>query len=992
MRKTLSPTTKRRASKTLTSMLTVLLSIAPASIGAASVQAAEAVDVISLYVPHYTVDESDEAVVMTVTRSNPTSGSVSVDFAAKGGTAVAGSDFIASSGTLTFGPGETSKSIVVPLINDAQHESEESFEVELSNPVNAVIGSIAKAGVTVTDNDAAVGPGRLSLEHSYYSAGEDIGSTGVTILRTDGSDGEVSVEMNSVSGSATEGSDYESFHSTVTFAPGEISKTVDIVIYDDGETEGDESFTIALSNPTNGAILGDSPSADFQIIDNDNWMPDPPGQFQLESETYTVNEGGTSATLIVTRTNGAGGTVSVPYGVSGGSASEGSDYGSVGGSVTFNEGETWKAIDVPIYDDGEYEGDETFHVSLGPPSDGSLGSITSSTVTITDNDPPPSGAGELQFETVYYQAGEGDGTLTLTVKRELGSAGEVSVDYYPTNDTAMNGSDYGLNGGTLTFTDGETSKTITVNLIDDNQIEAEEKFFVFITNPTNGATLGEWQTAQITLADNDTPAPLHGKVEFDSDNAGVQEGEGTVTLIVNRVEGYDGDIAVTYSTSDGSASSGSDYEAATGTIRFASGETSKTVTIPVYDDSEIENNENFTVTLSNPTNGAALGSIPSIDVTVLDNDQWIPDPPGQLQLEASSYSVDETGSYAVLSVIRTNGAGGTVTVPYGIGGGSAAEGSDFIGAGGELSFAEGETAKIIEVPILDDSEYEGNETFYVSLGTPTGGAELGAITSSEVTIIDNDPQPERYPGQFEFDNSIYDIIEGEGALTLTINRTNGSDGEVSVDYSTINGTAESGADFEAATGTLYYAEGETSKTISIPIRDNATLELPEYFTISLSHPTNGAVLGAIAQATVRIADNDSWYSRNTKLQFDKPLYTVTENEGAAVSLVVERSGSTQGELTVQYATEDGSALAGKDYIAASGTLTFGAGEVRKAIQVHIIDDNKIEPLKRFSIRLSAPSNGAKLGPADQANVIIRDDDRRGRPGTHYPFLSDEDVE
>ncbi|WP_219643978.1 Calx-beta domain-containing protein [Cohnella sp. CFH 77786] len=351
------------------------------------------------------------------------------------------------------------------------------------------------------------------------------------------------------------------------------------------------------------------------------------------------------------------------------------------------------------------------------------------------------------------------------------------------------------------------------------------------------------------------PAP--GEIGLEYDSYAVSENEGYVYLSVIRYNGSDGEVAVDYTTSDGTASGGSDYETAGGTLTFAAGETSKTISVPIYNDTDTEGDESFTVTLGNPTNGATLGTITGSNVSIVDDDTWIPDPPGQLQLDTASATVDEGGSFVSLLVTRTSGAGGTVTVDYGVGGGSASEGSDFTGTSGSLTFAEGETWKTIEVPILDDAEYEGNENFTVSLFNATGGASLGTITSAVVTITDNDPyvEPE---GRAVFVDRIVKTEENSGIVTVTVIRKGGSAGILKIRYETADGSAIAGEDYTAAEGTLAFADGETVKTIEIQIKEDSKQERKETFQVRIWNASfAGGDFAREARNTAEITINDN---------------------------------------------------------------------------------------------------------------------------------------
>ncbi|WP_435686576.1 Calx-beta domain-containing protein, partial [Sedimenticola selenatireducens] len=203
--------------------------------------------------------------------------------------------------------------------------------------------------------------------------------------------------------------------------------------------------------------------------------------------------------------------------------------------------------------------------------------------------------------------------------------------------------------------------------------------------------------------------------------------------------GSSGAVSVDYATSDGTAIAGQDYQATSGTLDFADGETSQSFSVVVLDDALYEGDESFSISLSNPQGGATLGALQSAQAVVLDDD---PAPqPGTLALASGSYSVSEGGASIQFTVQRSAGSDGVVTVDYATADGSATAGSDYTASAGTLTLLDGQVSASFSVTILDDSEFEGDEEFGVTLSAPGGGATLGAPGGATTTIVDNDPPP-----------------------------------------------------------------------------------------------------------------------------------------------------------------------------------------------------------------------------------------------------------
>lgn len=346
----------------------------------------------------------------------------------------------------------------------------------------------------------------------------------------------------------------------------------------------------------------------------------------------------------------------------------------------------------------------------------------------------PSDPGELQFDAVEYAILESDSFATITVSRTGGDFGTVSVNYATTGGTAAPGADYTSTSGTLTFADGVATRSFSVPISDDAIVEGTETITLSLSNPTGGGSLGGQSSSTITILDDDVPQV--GQFQFTSPSYAVDEGEGPIMITVTRTNGSDGVAAVSYSTGNGTAVAGQDYFSASGTLNFSDGETSKTFSISIIDDVVVEASESVNLALSSPTNGATIGGLPSAVLTIADDD--IP-APGQVQFSSASYSINEAGSSVSITVIRTGGSDGAVSVTCATSDGSAAAGLDYSAVSTTVTFLDGDTTpKTFSVGITDDSTAEGNETVNLSLSNPSGGATLGAQSTSVLTISDDD--------------------------------------------------------------------------------------------------------------------------------------------------------------------------------------------------------------------------------------------------------------
>jgi len=572
----------------------------------------------------------------------------------------------------------------------------------------------------------------------------------------------------------------------------------------------------------------------------------PTGTLQLTAASGNVNENVSSITITVSRTGGSNGAAAVNYGTSNGTATSGSsnDYTATSGTLNWTNGDAAnKTFNVPILDDSTFEGNETFTVTLSGATGATLGGPSVATITINDNEVAPSGT--LSLQSTSYTVLEAATNVTVTVTRTGGTNGAVSVQYATSNGTATSGAgnDYTATSGTLNWANGDSAnKTFAVPILDDSTGEPAETINLTLSSPGGGATLGT-SSGTITINDNET-----GTLALSSSTYSIAENGTSLTVNVARTGGSYGAASVNYGTTAGTATATSDYTTTSGTLNWTSGDAaSKSFAIPIVNNSAFESSEDFTVTISGQT-GAALGSPSSATVTINDDD---PPVPGTLSLSPSSYSIGEGGSSINVTVTRSGGSDGAVGVQYATSNGTATVASDYTTASGSLSWNNGDTAsKSLSVPILEDSTGEPAETINLTLSNVTGGASIGTSTGT-ITINDNEP------GALQFTSSTFSVNEPNTPVTITVSRTNGSAGAVSVTYATANGTATSGSDYTAASGTLNWSDGDAAnKSFNVTISNDSSFEGNETFTASVSSPGGGATLGSPTSTTVTIVDED----------------------------------------------------------------------------------------------------------------------------------------
>ncbi|MDH5361002.1 MAG: hypothetical protein OEX03_10585, partial [Gammaproteobacteria bacterium] len=329
--------------------------------------------------------------------------------------------------------------------------------------------------------------------------------------------------------------------------------------------------------------------------------------------------------------------------------------------------------------------------------------------------------------------------------------------------------------------------------------------------------------------------------------------------------------------------------------------------IAISNDSAYELDETIAITLSNVVGGATLGTS-SATLTITDDDIAVP---GTLALSPATYSVSESGATATITVTRTGGSDATVSVNYATTDDSATAGSDYTSASGTLSWLHGDSAaKTFAITISDDGSYEPSELVSLGLSAVTGGATLG-ISSGTLTITDNDA----VPGTLSLNNTAYTVAENGTSATITVSRTGGSDGAVSVGYTTSNGTATAGSDFTTTSGTLSWGNGVSGDmTFDIPITDDAVYESDETVMISLNTFTGGATAGT-SSATLNITNDD-------------PLPNAAPNTPTLISLANNSVGVDGSSVTFEWnrvTDPDGDTVSYQLHYCTDAGFTTGCG-------------------------------------------------------------------
>jgi len=472
--------------------------------------------------------------------------------------------------------------------------------------------------------DAAAGS--LQLQQATYSVAEAGGTVNIPVSRSVADGGAVSVQYSTANGSAVAPDDYTVTSGTLSWPDGDATpKTITIPVASDTLLEGNETFTVSISSPAGGAVLGSLTQATVTILDDDGIG------LAVASVSVNENDPSGSATVTITKSGPSAVNNSVSYATSNGSAVAGVDYTAVSNTLTFAPSDTTKTFTVPIVNDGAYKGNRSFTVSLSNATNGATIVAATATVTIVEDDAQP------VFAINSLALPEGSG-FSFTVIRTGSLAATNSVNFATSNGSAAAGTHYLANSGTLTFNPSVSSLTIPVTSINDGLYNNDLTFSVGLSSPTNLAVIGTG--AGTGTIQNTTAAPVFtlagpaggGVVEGGALNYGItMTGASALTHTIN------------YTTADGTAVQPGDYSARSGTLAFSGSTSTQTISVPTLQEGTAEAVENLSFAISSPTNGAGISGSSSVTSIIVDADS----PPPVPTLVRNPARVDPGANFAL---------------------------------------------------------------------------------------------------------------------------------------------------------------------------------------------------------------------------------------------------------------------------------------------------------------------------------------------------------
>ena len=419
---------------------------------------------------------------------------------------------------------------------------------------------------------------------------------------------------------------------------------------------------------------------------------------------------------------------------------------------------------------------------------------------------------------------------------------------YTVSGDATSGSDFTALTGSVTIAANTSGTNLDVSVLDDFLLEDDETMIVTLTSITSGdadLSISVTDTAQVTITDDDTAQATIAATDSAASEPG-NNGEFTVLLS----NASDTDTVISYTVA-GTATSGTDFAALTGSVTIQAGLTSATIALNTLDDAILESTESVTLTLDSVTSGDSditIGAADSATVLIADDDV------AQATITANDPNATEPGDHGQYTVVLSNVSDTNTIISYTVSG-DATAGADFSALSGSVLIAAGATSATIDINILDDAILEDVESVIVTLDSiASGDAEItiGAANSATVNIADTDT------AEVSIVASDSSSSEPGDPGQFTISITAPSDTDTLIAY-TVTGDATEGSDFTALSGIATIAANTLSTTIDINVIDDSILEDDESITVTLNSITTGdaeITISSANTATLTLADDD----------------------------------------------------------------------------------------------------------------------------------------
>jgi len=743
--------------------------------------------VVSLKVSTNVVRENNGSATITLSRTGDTTNSLPVVLWVSG-TADLDSDytldpsFVAgSTNVIEIPSGEPSLTINFHTINDGQIEAAETASLTILEDPAYVPGYPGDATITILDDDA-LSPPRVTIVARTPSVPENGMDKGTFEITRTGSTQNSLTVFYSASGTATPAQDYSSLLGAAIIPAGSATALLQFSPIDDKDVESDETVIVSLS-PNAAYSLGSQSSDQVKILDDDLLTVTifPTGDSAAEPATtgrFTVQRQGDLTANVV-----------VFYGVSG-TATSGTDFATLPGSVTIPAGAASAPIVVQPLDDPDLEGDETVTLTLQTNIAYNIGTPGFASLILRDNEKPT-----VSVSTLSGTVSEvGDVFGTFRVSRGTASPSPLSVNL-AISGSAIPGADYLPLDNPVTIPGGAASVNLSVIPFDDLHVETNETVIITILPSTNYNGFG---SATVTITDDDSNSvPAVGFTATvssgpESQSPGVAVGMSFTSAVP---------VMVDYRVIGGTASN-SDYSLPPGTLTFQPGELFKFIPLQVNNNSIQQPDRTVRLVLFNPIE-ATLDAIKVHTYTIVDDDA------SQLSISATASVATEAGAPGNFRISRTGATNAAQTINFQVTGTASAP-SDYAPLGTSAVVPAGATFVDLPVVVPDELTVEHGETVVVTLSSAPG-ASIVSPNRAVVSIVDNDVET-RPLVSISSTNKPF-AVEGGGSGEFVFTRSGSPTGDLVVAFSLV-GTAVNGADYVTLPNVVTISTGQSSVTWS----------------------------------------------------------------------------------------------------------------------------------------------------------------------------------
>ena len=895
-------------------------------------------------------DSGDTTLAFTVTLNPAAVSPVTVDWATADGTARAGTDYTAGNGRLTFGVGDSSKTVSVTVTGDDVDEPNETFTVTLSGASGATIEDAEATGTIRDDDDEPT----VTLVLTPDSIDENGGTSTVTATLDHPSSEATTVTVSVAPVSPAVAGDYTLSGSQLTIAAGQTTSTGTVVtVTSVNNTVDAPDKTVTVSGTATNAQGVTAPDSVTLTIRDDDAMP----KVTLVLTPASITEAGGTSTVTATLNHPSSEATTVTVSASPVSPAVAGDYTLSGSQLTIAAGATTSTGEVTItgVDNDVAAADKEVTVSATATNSQGVTAPDDVPLAITDNDEPG-----LSIANASVAEGDsGSTTMTFTVTLNPAALSPVTVDWATSDGTARAGTDYTAGNGSLTFNAGDSTKTVSVSVTGDDVDEPDKTFTVTLSN-ASGATIGDAEATGTIRDDDDEPTVTLVLTPASIPEAG-SEADRTSTVTARLNHPSSEATTVTVSVAPVAPAVSGDYRLSSNRVlTIAAGQTDSTGTVTVTGVDNAVDAPHKTVTVSGTaTNARGVTDPDAVTLTIRDNDAT-----PTVTLVLTPASIPEAGGTSTVTARLDHPSSEATTVTVSAAPVSPAVSGDYRLIGSQLTIAAGQTDSTGEVTItaVDNDVVAADKEVTVS-GTAANAQGITAPDDVPLAIRDDD-----VPGLSIGDASAAEGDSGSTTMTFTVMLNPVAVSPVTVDWATADGTARAGTDYTAGNGRLTFGAGEDRKTVSVTVTGDDVDEPNETLTVTLSSASGAAISDGTATGT--ITDDDGTPTVTLVLT---PA-SIDENGGTStVTARLDHPSSEATTVTVSVAP-DSPAVAG-DYRLSGSQLTIAAGSTTSTGTVTVTSvDNAVDaPHKTVTVSGTA-TNAQGVTDPDAVTLTITDDE------------------